>query len=120
MKPNKAARQEARKIFEMQCRICKAMAHPLRLEIVHLLNARSMPASELIAALEVSKASVSKHMNQLVQAGIVEASRIGRQVHYRLAQPEIYKACTIMRSILYRQLKEAEKLASALRLPKAV
>ena len=120
MKHAKTDRRELRRIFEMQCQICKAMGHPMRLEIVDLLNARSMPASELIATLETSKANLSKHMNQLIQAGIVEPNRDGRQISYRLKHPEIHKACTIMRSILYQQLKEGEKLASAIRLARSL
>ncbi len=103
-----------RKIFEMQCQICKAMAHPLRLEIVDRLNRREMAASELISALETSKANLSKHMNLLIGAGIVDQRREGRQVYYNLAFPEIHEACTIMRSILFRRLKHGEKLASVL------
>ncbi len=107
-------KQSLRRVFEMQCQICKAMAHPLRLEIVERLHRRAMPASEMIAALETSKANLSKHMNLLVNAGIVAQRRDGRQVSYRLAYPEIHEACTIMRSILFRRLKHGEALALAL------
>lgn len=107
-------RQAARKIFEMQCQICKAMAHPARLEIVELLHEREMSAAAMIAALETSKVNLSKNMSLLMQAGIVDATRDGRQVRYRLSHPEIYEACQIMRSLLYQRLKQGERLASAI------
>jgi DNA-binding transcriptional ArsR family regulator len=107
-------KQAARKIFEMQCQICKSMAHPMRLEIVELLSRRDMSATSLIEELETSKANVSKHMNLLLQAGVVEAIRKGREVSYKLSHPEIHEACKIMRSILYHRLKQGEKLASAI------
>ncbi len=107
-------RQSARKIFEMQCEICKALAHPVRLEIVDLLNKREMSAATLLKELQISKANLSKHMSMLMQVGIVEATRDGRQVSYRLMHPEIHEACQIMRSILYQRLKQGEKLASAI------
>ena len=110
-------RDTARKIFEMQCQICKSMAHPARLEIVELLSRRPMSAAALIEELETSKANLSKHMAQLQQAGIVEARRNGRQVSYKLSHPEIHEACTIMRSILYQRLKQGERLAFALHAP---
>jgi DNA-binding transcriptional ArsR family regulator len=53
-------------------------------------------------------------MALLAHGGIVESRREGRQIFYRLTDPEIHRACTIMRSILYRRLKEGEKLASAI------
>ena len=103
-----------RKILEMQCEICKAMGHPIRLEIVETLHDEDMSATAMLEALEISKANLSKHMALLLHAGIVEQRRQGRQVFYRLAHPEIHEACSIMRSILYQRLKEEEKLATAL------
>jgi len=107
-----------RAIFEMQCEICKAVAHPLRLEIVDRLSKKEMAAAALLAALETSKANLSKHMALLIHAGVVEQRRDGRQVHYRLSHPEIHEACCIMRSVLYRRLKRGEELASAIRTPR--
>jgi ArsR family transcriptional regulator len=111
----KSNRHLSKEIYEMQCDICKAMAHPLRLEIVEYLSVREMSATALLSALGTSKANLSKHMTLLCRAGIVEQRRQGRQVYYRLTHPEIHQACSIMRSILYRRLKREEKLASAIR-----
>ena len=102
------------KIFEMQCDICKALGHPLRLAIVNRLRNQETSASDLIEDLDISKANLSKHMALLIRSGIVEARRQGRQLYYRLTDPEIHEACAIMRSILYRRLKEGGKLASAI------
>ncbi len=107
------------KIFEMQCEICKALGHPLRLAIVDKLKNEETSAADLIAELELSKANLSKHMAMLTHGGIVEARREGRQIFYRLTDPDIHKACTIMRSILYRRLKAGEKLASAIHIAEA-
>jgi DNA-binding transcriptional ArsR family regulator len=107
-----------RRIFAMQCEICKAVAHPLRLEIVDHLSRKEMGASALLAALETSKANLSKHMTQLIHAGVVEQRRDGRQVHYRLSHPEIHEACCIMRSVLYHRLKRGQEVATAIRSPR--
>jgi DNA-binding transcriptional ArsR family regulator len=111
-------KQAARKILELQCQIFKSMAHPMRLAIVDLLNRKDMSAAALLRELGTSKANLSKHMAILIQAGIVDSMRDGRQVSYRLTYPEINEACTIMRSILYRRLKQGEKLASAISSPR--
>jgi len=102
------------KIFEMQCEICKALGHPVRLAIVDRLDEREIAAADLLEELKISKANLSKHMTLLVHAGIVEHRREGRNIFYRLTDPEIHRACTIMRSILYRRLKQGVKLASAI------
>ena len=108
------------KIFQMQCQICKALSHPLRLAIVNRLNDGEAATADLLAELDISKANLSKHMALLTHGGIVESRREGRTISYRLTDPEIHKACTIMRSILYRRLKQGEKLALALNSAKAV
>jgi DNA-binding transcriptional ArsR family regulator len=115
----KKTKQTRRRILERQCEICKAMAHPVRLEIVETLGQDEMPASVLLEALETSKGNLCKHIAILRHAGIVEQRREGRQVHYRLTHVEIHQACSIMRSILYRRLKKEEQLASAIGAPGA-
>jgi ArsR family transcriptional regulator, virulence genes transcriptional regulator len=111
-KPNKSS--ALLKIFKMQCDICKALGHPGRLAIVDRLSRREAGAADLMSALGTSKANLSKHMSILIHAGIAESRREGRQIFYRLTDPEIHTACSIMRSVLYRRLKAGEKLASAL------
>ena len=119
MKHSKPDQTALQKIYRMQCDICKALGHPLRLAILNRLGNDEIAASDLIADLGVSKGNLSKHMSLLAHGGIVESRRNGRQILYRLADPEIHKACEIMRSILYRRLKGGEKLAMAISSVKA-
>jgi ArsR family transcriptional regulator, virulence genes transcriptional regulator len=114
MKRSEENKKLLQKIFEMQCDICKALGHPLRLAIVDRLKERETSAADLLLELEISKANLSKHMALLTRGGIVESRREGRQIYYRLTDPEIHQACAMMRSILYRRLKQGEKLASAI------
>jgi ArsR family transcriptional regulator, virulence genes transcriptional regulator len=113
---DKALRQ---KIFQMQSEICKALGNPLRMAIVDRLNDKGTAAADLIADMEISKANLSKHMTVLLQGGIVESRRDGRQIFYRLIDPEIRKACAIMSSVLYRRLKRGERLASVIDISRA-
>ena len=113
MKPELEWQASRRKVFALQSRLCKAMGHPTRLEIVDWLASGETHASGLVRSLEISKATLSKHMTLLVAAGIVAERRKGREVRYRLTCPEIHGACEMMRSILLHQLREAGSLASA-------
>ena len=114
MKQTEENKKLLQKIFAMQCEICKALGHPLRLAIVDRLDAGETAAADLIDELGISKANLSKHMTLLAHGGIVESRREGRQILYRLTDPEIHQACAVMRAILYRRLKQGEKLASAI------
>jgi ArsR family transcriptional regulator, virulence genes transcriptional regulator len=119
MKQSRIDKASQHKIFQMQCEICKALGHPIRMAIIDQLKDKETAAADLIEDLEISKANLSKHMSLLMQGGIVESRRDGRQIFYRLTDPDIQKACAIMSSILYRRLKQGEKLASAISAVKA-
>ena len=114
MKFTNADKSTQKRIFQMQCEICKSLAHPVRLQIVDRLNRGQTSTAELLKVLDISKGNLSKHMSLLVRSGVVVPSRRGRQIFYRLTDPEIHKACTIMRTILYNKLKMGEELASAI------
>jgi DNA-binding transcriptional ArsR family regulator len=45
--------------------------------------------------------------------GIVDAERDGREVRYRLADPDVMVACRLMRGVLERRLTRLGHLATA-------
>jgi DNA-binding transcriptional ArsR family regulator len=45
-------------------------------------------------------------------AGLVEAERAGREVRYRLTDPDVMVACGVMRSVLERRLSRLGRIAS--------
>ena len=71
------------KILKMQCEICKALGHTLRLAIVDKLANKETAAADLLSEMGISKVNLSKHMALLIHAGIVEARRDGRNIFYR-------------------------------------
>ena len=87
-------------IFDMQAELCLAMAHPLRLKIVHLLKDGPKQVNKIAGALLVSQPTVSRHLAVLRNAGIVAATRQGADVFYRVANPKIVDICEMMRGVL--------------------
>ena len=61
----------------------------------------------------LSQPNVSQHLAVLRAAGLVEAERDGREVRYRLADPDVMVACGIMRGVLERRLRRLADLSSA-------
>src|SRR5512145_1517826 len=103
MKQSTVSKSDQLKIFEMQCEICKALAHPLRMAIVNCLKGNEMAAADLISNMGISKVNLSKNIALLIRGGIVESRRNGRQILYRLTDPAIQEACSIMSSVIYRR-----------------
>jgi hypothetical protein len=60
MKQTDISKSDQQKIFQMQCEICKALAHPVRMAIVNCLRDKEMAAADLIADLGISKVNLSK------------------------------------------------------------
>jgi DNA-binding transcriptional ArsR family regulator len=97
-------------IFERQAVICRAFAHPKRLQLLDLLGRGEQRVSVLQKALGVSKANLSQHLAILKAAGVVSARRNGRDVHCSLALPEVRQACHLIRNVLRSQVRQQRKL----------
>ena len=60
-----------------------AVAEPRRRDILEFLAPGERPVNDVVAALGLAQPSVSKHLRVLLQVGLVEVRRDGRQVLYR-------------------------------------
>ncbi len=96
----------------MQAAVLKTLANPRRLEIIHRLAEGPCEVGRLAEAVGVSQPNVSQHLAVMRSAGIVEAERDGREVRYRLADPEIVRACDLMHGVLIRRLTRLGTLSA--------
>lgn len=70
-----------------------------------------MSAGEMVKAMQIAKANLSQHLSILRQKGVVLTRREGTNIYYRIANPKITEACSIMRGVLVESLKTQEILA---------
>lgn len=73
--------------YELRAKIMKALGHPTRLFIVDELGREPRFVHELTEMIGANISTVSKHLNLLKEAGIVDYEKLGTQVRYRLAAP---------------------------------
>ena len=99
-------------VYRLQAEVLKALSNPRRLEIVHLLAQGPCEVGRLAEELEISQPNVSQHLAVMRTIGIVEAERDGREVRYRLTDPEIVSACETMRGVLLRRIGRMSAAAS--------
>ncbi len=97
-------------IFERQARICKAFAHPGRLQILDLLGHGERGISELQDSLGISKTSLSQHLSVLKSAGVLATRREGKQIYCSLAMPEVKQACQLIRKVLEAHIADSHRL----------
>jgi ubiquinone/menaquinone biosynthesis C-methylase UbiE/DNA-binding transcriptional ArsR family regulator len=70
-------------------KILRVVADPNRLRILLLLKAEELSVAELQEILVMGQSTISTHLSQLKQAGLVEDRRIGKSSLYRLVAPPI-------------------------------
>jgi DNA-binding transcriptional ArsR family regulator len=99
-----------RLIYQRQSQICKAFAHPVRIQILDLLGRRPCSVAELLEELGITKPNLSQHLAVLRNSGVVTTTRMGKQLSCTLAVPEIKSACELIRDVLRRQINEERKL----------
>src|SRR5215472_948240 len=66
-------------------KILRAAADPTRLRILLLLKAEELSVAELQEILVMGQSTISTHLSQLKQAGLVEDRRTGKSSFYSLA-----------------------------------
>lgn len=62
----------------------KALADPTRRRIFELLRSADLTAGELADHFDMTKPSISHHLNTLKAAGLVDAEREGQSIVYSL------------------------------------
>jgi DNA-binding transcriptional ArsR family regulator len=105
--------QVSEEIEEFQASALRTLASPQRLRIIHLVGQRPHEVHELSERLGISQAATSQHLAALRSAGLVVSGRDGRTVEYRLSDPDIAAACTLMREVLVRRLSRLGDMAAA-------
>lgn len=94
------------KAFEFHAQLLKALSHPKRLEIVHLLRDQELSVSEIQKMLGLPQANLSQHLMVLRDIEVVNARRNGKQIHYSLAHKNFIKASDLIRQILIEKHKD--------------
>lgn len=64
--------------------VWKALADPTRRKILSLLKDKDMNAGEIANEFNMTKLSISNHLNILKQADLVDAEKVGQNVNYSL------------------------------------
>ena len=100
-------------ITTLQADVMRTLANPRRLEILHRLAIGPCEVGRLADDLGISQPNVSQHLAVLRSAGMVDADRTGREVRYRIADPDVIIACGIMRAVLERRLRRLADLSGA-------
>ncbi|WP_066904365.1 ArsR/SmtB family transcription factor [Millisia brevis] len=69
--------------------LLRALAAPVRINIVLQLRRSERCVHELVGILDITQPLVSQHLRVLKSAGVVRGERVGREVLYRLVDDHL-------------------------------
>lgn len=82
--------------------VWKALADPSRRKILSMLKSGEMNAGEIAEKFDMSKPSISNHLNILKQADLVDAEKKGQNVVYSLKTSVLEDILSVLSSLTGR------------------
>lgn len=89
--------------FEIQAELLKALAHPVRLQILEILREGEQCVCHIEATLGQRQSYISQHLMLLRKVGVVADRKDGLRVYYRVLDSSVYAIVDVARSLASRQ-----------------
>jgi DNA-binding transcriptional ArsR family regulator len=80
-----------KKAAEYASKILKTIAHPIRLQIVELLQAKEMCVGDIVKALTSKQAITSQQLNMMKDKGVLSCRHEGTRVYYHIENKNVIK-----------------------------
>jgi len=96
-----------------------ALADPTRLRLLNLMDGREVCVCYFVEILKQGQPKISRHLAYLRKAGIVDARRDGKWMHYRIERPDDARAVSILDATLQSLKGDKDMQADLARLGKA-
>jgi DNA-binding transcriptional ArsR family regulator len=107
-------------LFRIHADLCKALASPHRLAMLHSLCQGEMCVSEVATALGMSVQNVSQHLRVLKERKLVRSRKEGQTVYYSITNSKFIEACSLIRQALIEQHQAEGEFVLAAELMNAV
>lgn len=96
-----------------------ALSDRTRLRLLNLMDGSEVCVCYFVEILGQSQPKISRHLAYLRRAGVVEARREGKWMHYRIAEPADRGAARILRETMAVLMEDRQMQADRKRLEKA-
>lgn len=100
-------------LAELIARRFRVLADPLRVRMLDLLRDGELSVNAIAEQLEAGQQNVSKHLNVLADAGMVQRRKDGNHVYYWIADEGVFALCEQVCGSLQAQLATLAALVGA-------
>lgn len=69
--------------------VLKALAHPVRLKIVAMLEDNEMCVSDIVEGVDGKQSITSQQLNMMKDKGVLNCRKVGNHVYYSIANPNV-------------------------------
>ena len=97
-------------VYRLHAATCKALAHPLRLEVIEILQKKELCFSEILEKTGGLKSNLSQHLTIMVNGGILRMRKNSRCNYYSLSSRKVADACRLMRGVLLDNINKQKQI----------
>jgi ArsR family transcriptional regulator, arsenate/arsenite/antimonite-responsive transcriptional repressor len=101
-------------VSDLRVKILSALSDPIRLEIIEYLDEGEKCVCEIIPAFQRSQSTISKHLNILYEAGIVDRQVEGKRTVYRIKDPQVLDILKAVDTFALGQISNLAEAGKAL------
>lgn len=99
-----------KQIYELHADTCKVLGHPLRIQIIDLLEDKELGFADILEATGGLKSNLSQHLSVMTKKGILKSRREGQSTYFSLSSKKVAQACRLMREVLIENLKKQKEI----------
>ncbi len=86
--------------YSCEAEIIKAVSHPVRLKILTVLSSEQCDVRHIWESCGLPQSTVSRHLAQLKDCGVITGKRVGKKIHYEVIHPSVRKIVDVLGKII--------------------
>jgi ArsR family transcriptional regulator, arsenate/arsenite/antimonite-responsive transcriptional repressor len=101
-------------VSDLRVKILSALSDPIRLELLDFLYGGERCVCEILPAFQRSQSTISKHLNILYEADILERKVDGKRTVYRIKDPQVFEIIRMVDSLALKQVSQLAEVGRIL------
>jgi len=96
----------AKPVSYLRVKILSALSDPTRLQLLEYLSDGERCVCEILPAFQRSQSTISKHLNILYEADILERKLDGKRTIYCIKDPKVFEIIRLVDSLALTQISQ--------------